>query len=289
MRKSFFAMLALLTCAAGIGAQVPNDNVLHLNFTGADAPIETEHMLLGSRITFSEDGHQMNLTTNGATVTYNLSNVSSMMTFSGTPSVSLHANEDPTDGQEGKYYTTFYSGLEAYTLPEGVKAYTAEVDGEDIVLTRIEGPSTSSGQIILPQGEAVLLYSDELQDGNWTMEVADPSSASPSTFNQFEGVDVATEQEDTNYYMLSYGQKGLGFYKMSDTMMLSANKAFIVQSPSVPVKAMRMIFADDVDGIESISSDSANSPIGIYSVSGVRLNNLQKGINIVNGKKVLVK
>lgn len=290
MKKTLFLGFAALCLSASLMAQEANDNALRINFTGTGNPIETEHSLVGTQITFSDDGRSMNLSTNGARATYSLvDHVSGMMTFSGTPSVSLHANEDPTDGQEGKYYTTFYSGLEAYTLPEGVKAYTAEVDGEDIVLTRIEGPLTSSGQVILPQGEAVLLYSDELQDGNWTMEIADPSSASPSTSNQFEGVDVATEQEAANYYMLSYGQKGLGFYRMSDTMMLSANKAFIVQSPSAPAKAMRMVFADDVDGIESISSDSANPPIGIYSVSGVRLNNLQKGINIVNGKKIVVK
>lgn len=255
MRKSFFAMLALLTCAAGIRAQVPNDNVLHLTFTGAGTPIESEHTLLGSRITFSEDGRQMKLTTNGATVTYNLSNVSGMSHFNGTPTVSLHANEDPTDGQAGKYYTTFYSGLEAYTLPEGVKAYTAKVDGEDIVLTRIEGPLTSSGQIILPQGEAVLLYSDELQDGNFTMEIADPTSATKSTSNQFCGVDVQTTQEDYgtyNYYMLSYGQNNLAFYKMNSSMMLSANKAFIAQSPSTLAKAMRMVFADEETGIEDL-------------------------------------
>lgn len=276
-------MLALLTCAAGIRAQVPNDNVLHLTFTGAGTPIESEHTLLGSRITFSEDGRQMKLTTNGATVTYNLSNVSGMSHFNGTPTISLHANEDPDHA--GNFYTTFYSGLEAYTLPEGVKAYTAEVAGESVNLSPIDGN-------VLPQGEAVLLYSDELQDGNWTMEVADPSAASASTANQFCGVDVQTAQEDYgtyNYYMLSYGQKGLGFYRMSDTMMLSANKAFIVQSPSVPAQAMCMVFDDG--NITSIASPHGDTGEGaaIYNLSGIRLNQLQKGINIVNGKKIIVK
>lgn len=291
MKKTLFLGFAALCLSASLMAQEANDNALRINFTGTGNPIETEHSLVGTQITFSDDGRSMNLSTNGATATYSLvDHVSGMMTFSGTPSVSLHANEDPTDGQEGKYYTTFYSGLEAYTLPEGVKAYTAEVDGEDIVLTRIEGPLTSSGQVILPQGEAVLLYSNELQDGNWTMEIADPSSASPSTSNQFEGVDVATEQEAANYYMLSYGQNQLGFYKMGDSMMLSANKAFIVQSPGAPARALRMIFAEEEEmSIESIGDDSESSPSEIYSLSGVRQTKLQQGINIVNGKKIVVK
>ena len=291
MKKTLFLGFAALCLSASLMAQEANDNALRINFTGTGNPIETEHSLVGTQITFSDDGRSMNLSTNGATATYSLvDHVSGMMTFSGTPSVSLHANEDPTDGQEGKYYTTFYSGLEAYTLPEGVKAYTAEVDGEDIVLTRIEGPLTSSGQVILPQGEAVLLYSNELQDGNWTMEIADPSVAPKSSSNQFKGVDVATEQEAANYYMLSYGQYNLGFYKMGDTMMLSANKAFIVQSPGAPARALRMIFAEEEEmSIESIGDDSESSPSEIYSLSGVRQTKLQQGINIVNGKKIVVK
>lgn len=291
MKKTLFLGFAALCLSASLMAQEANDNALRINFTGTGNPIETEHSLVGTQITFSDDGRSMNLSTNGATATYSLvDRVSGMMTFSGTPSVPLHANEDPTDGQEGKYYTTFYSGLEAYTLPEGVKAYTAEVDDEDIVLTRIEGPLTSSGQVILPQGEAVLLYSNELQDGNWTMEIADPSVAPKSTSNQFKGVDVATEQEAANYYMLSYGQYNLGFYKMGDSMMLSANKAFIVQSHSAPARALRMIFAEEEEmSIESIGDDSESSPSEIYSLSGVRQTKLQQGINIVNGKKIVVK
>lgn len=81
----------------------------------------------------------------------------------------------------------------------------------------------------------------------------------------------------------------LFFYKMNSSTLLAANKAFIVQSTAAPAKAMRMVFADDVDGIERISNDSANSPTGIYTVGGIHLNKLQKGINIVNGKKVIVK
>lgn len=259
-------------------------------FEGDGMPIETQHYLEDLKMAFSEDGEEMTVRVNGAFVTYNLNNVGELVHFRGTPRVSLHANEDPTDGQEGNFYTSFYSGLEAYALPEGVKAYTAEVDGEDIVLTRIEGPLTSSGQVILPQGEAVLLYSNTLTNGNWTMTVADPSSASPSNTNQFCGVDVATEQEAANYYMLSYGQFNLGFYKMNSSMMLSANKAFIAQSPSAPARALRMVFAEDEEmSIESIGDDSESSPSEIYSLSGVRQTKLQQGINIVNGKKIVVK
>lgn len=54
-----------------------------------------------AHITFSDDGEQMSFTVNGATVTYNLDNVSGMSHFNGTPSVSLHANQDP-DANSGR-------------------------------------------------------------------------------------------------------------------------------------------------------------------------------------------
>ena len=42
-------------------------------------------------------------------------------------------------------------------------------------------------------------------------------------------------------------------------------------------------------GIESIDAIEAVTPVGIYNLAGQRINTLQKGINIVNGKKVFVK
>lgn len=282
MKKTLFLGFAALCLSASLMAQEANDNALRIYFMGTGCPIEWEHSLVGTQITFSDDGRSMNLSTNGATATYSIvDHVDGMMTFSGTPSVSLHANEDPEE--EGKYYTTFYSGLEAYILPEGVKAYTAEVNENTVLLTPIEGE-------ILPQGEAVLLYTTE--GSEITMEVADGTGVDKSENNKFSGVDVETEQY-CPYYMLSYGQDGLGFYRMDEGMMLSANKAFLpATAPAMAnVRAFSMVFEDEETGIKNINDDDTlrYDNDNIYSVSGIRLNKFQKGINIVNGKKIIVK
>ncbi|MBP5630089.1 MAG: hypothetical protein J6W97_00855, partial [Bacteroidaceae bacterium] len=44
---------------------------------------------------------------------------------------------------------------------------------------------------------------------------------------------------------------------------------------------------DEVTGINDLNADDSNSPI--YNLSGQRLSKMQKGINIRNGKKILVK
>lgn len=283
MKKIIFSLLATFGCSVGIMAQT-DDNALRINFKGTGNPVETEHLLEGIHITFSEDGEDMNLCVNGAEVTYDLNNVSGMSHFNGTPQVALHANQDP-DVNTPSFYTTFYSGLEAYTLPSGVKAYTAEIEEQDdetvVKLTAIEDD-------VLPQGMAVLLYSTEGSD--FTMKVT--SNENVNNNNIFDGVDMETSQNGVTHYMLSYGQNRLGFYKMNPDALLSANKAFIPVAVPTQAKAMRMLFVDDeANGINLVNDDdpSASSGTDIYSVSGIRQQKLQKGINIVGGKKIVVK
>jgi hypothetical protein len=57
-----------------------------------------------------------------------------------------------------------------------------------------------------------------------------------------------------------------------------------MQPGSYPVLA-----AFDPDGIKGVVADKSGQAISIYNLAGQRLEKLQKGINIVNGKKVLVK
>ena len=269
---SFGALLMALTAPAQ-----GDPTALHLSFTGTGTPTEREHYLEDVYITFSDAGDALWFVVNGAGVYYPLEMMGSMTFFSGTPQVQFHANEDPDE--MGSYYTTFYSGLNAYTLPSGVKAYTAEVSegyyDATVVLTPIEGG-------IIPQGEAVLLYS--WLGSDITMSVSD-EEGNKSVINRFMGVDVATDQDASTNYMLSYGQNGLGFYEMPQSMLLSANKAFLPWSAGM-ADGLRMVWGDDgASGMEAV--DAGDGDAAVYSLSGVRLGALQKGINIVNGKKII--
>ena len=80
---------------------------------------------------------------------------------------------------------------------------------------------------------------------------------------------------------------------MNPTMKLSANKAFLpATDPAMAnIRAFRMVFEDEETGIENINDDDTlrHDNDNIYSVSGIRMNKVQKGINIVNGKKVVIK
>ena len=45
----------------------------------------------------------------------------------------------------------------------------------------------------------------------------------------------------------------------------------------------------DATGIETVQRSTFNVQPAIYNLQGVRLSGLQKGLNIVNGKKVVIK
>lgn len=213
MRKYFLTMLVLLTYAAGIGAQAPNDNMLRLAFSGTGTPVETEHSLLGTRITFSEDGRQMNFTTNEATVVYDMGLVSGMSHHNGTPAITLSTTRNPQ--HDGEYLTTFHSGLEAYTIPDGVTAYTAEVNSDQtaVILTAVEGD-------VLPQGEAVLLYTDNAAP--ITMNTV-ASSAATSSANQLRGTDVR-DLTPANCMALN---STAGAFQLYTGQYFPANKAYL--------------------------------------------------------------
>ena len=68
--------------------------------------------------------------------------------------------------------------------------------------------------------------------------------------------------------------------------VVPANKAYL-PAMGGGVKALLLSFDDDPDSINTIQMNDEESGNAIYNLAGQRLNKMQKGINIVNGKKVL--
>ena len=78
------------------------------------------------------------------------------------------------------------------------------------------------------------------------------------------------------------------FYQVNSTVALKAFRGYLAVGGGGEVKELNyFIEDDDADGIDMVNGEGfmVNGPI--YNLSGQRINKLQKGINIVNGKKVL--
>ena len=256
-------------------------NGLTFGFIGTGNPIETQHRLEGLKMTYSEDGEDMTVTINGADVTYPLSQVSGLTYFRGTPTVSLTPHENPAD--PGYYYTTFYSGLETYAIPEDVKAFTAELtfEGDALIVTQI-----TNG--VLPQDEGVLLESTSADA--ITLEATDPASGNKAANNSFEGADVQIAHPAGSIYVISAANSVMAFYKYTGSV-IPANKAYI-HIPSGQQAPARIIWnahgSSTGGGITTDLNNTASAePVEKFIQNGTLY--IRKGAHVYNVQGVLVR
>lgn len=87
-----------------------------------------------------------------------------------------------------------------------------------------------------------------------------------------------------------YGLSGSTFKKSASNGTVKANKAFIPASElPTDAKSFVFVFENEATGVRTIETVSAEDAKAIFNIAGQRLQNMQKGINIVGGKKILVK
>lgn len=171
------------------------------------------------------------------------------------------------------YYATFCAPF-SYTVSDGTKAYTLELEqsGGWLVPTEIEGEVTAGTPVLLKGSSATA-----------TLTIGSGYAESPLTTTALTGTYLPKNIEgSTDYVLGKYGDK-VGFYHWSSSN-LAANRAYL----AVPSNArgFALMFDDEATGIVAPIGETEEGTV-IYNLSGQRLNKVQKGINIVNGKKVL--
>ncbi|MBQ4387642.1 MAG: hypothetical protein II822_08580, partial [Prevotella sp.] len=79
---------------------------------------------------------------------------------------------------------------------------------------------------------------------------------------------------------------GVGFYKLSSTGTIGANKAYLTYGASLT----RSFFGfDETTGIEMPTAEVIDADAVVYDLQGRRVAQPTKGLYIVNGKKVIIK
>jgi hypothetical protein len=161
-------------------------------------------------------------------------------------------------------YATMYDTTSGYELNGDAKAYVATLNNTWLDLTEVEG---------VPVATPVVLK------GTYYNKVA-ANLPAISVPNDLKGTDTDIEADGTMYVLAKLDGKA-GFYKAEGT--IAAGKAYY-QSTS-GVKAF-YFEGGDATGISDVNVN-LNEDNAIYNIAGQRLQKMQKGINIVNGKKVL--
>ncbi len=168
------------------------------------------------------------------------------------------------------------------TIDEGESkdavAYTAQLDGSNkwLVLNKLDGTIPTKTAVVLKGAPKTYVY-------NIVAE------ASPITDNVLKG--TLEPIEATGKYVLAKpAGEEVGFY-LANTGNIAACKAYLEINSEI--KGFVFKFDDDATGIDDISdynnAKNLNESKAIYNLAGQRLNKMQKGINIVNGKKIMVK
>ena len=161
-------------------------------------------------------------------------------------------------------YATMYDTTSGYELNGDAKAYVATLNKTWLDLTEVEG---------VPVATPVVLK------GTYYNKVA-ANLPAISVPNDLKGTDTDIKADGTMYVLAKLDGKA-GFYKAEGT--IAAGKAYY-QSTS---GAKAFYFeGGDATGISDVNVN-LNEDNAIYNITGQRLQKMQKGINIVNGKKVL--
>lgn len=176
-----------------------------------------------------------------------------------------------------------YSSPFPVKLPEGVDAYIAKQEGENIVLQKITGA--------LPANTGVILSSENAAEYIPTARTTETETeATEIADNKLVATTGSAVANDVNAYILSKNENKAVFKKLSATNRTIAQyKAYLKLDAGTQPANLSLAFAgSNLTGIQNVTETSAKSKTA-YDLAGRKVGKLQKGIYIVNGKKVIVK
>lgn len=182
-------------------------------------------------------------------------------------------------------YATLYYSDRALVVPENVAAYTYKVTNGKLD----ESYLYNAGETI-PAATGVVL---KAAPGEYTF-AASQNAGDVDTDNLLKGSDEAAQTTGgAVYYKLSLNKAGdansVGFYYgAADGAAFTngAHKAYLALPTASGVRAF-LFNGNTTTGIQNATSNNATTQV--YDLQGRRVQSAQKGLYIINGKKVLVK
>lgn len=167
-------------------------------------------------------------------------------------------------------YTTFVAPYDIDEMPEGVEAYACQMQADYVHLEPVNA---------IPAGEAVVLKNT----GTYRFCPAE-SAVSMEAENDLLPSDGSVVGGDNIYVLAKPESAEVGFYRTNSSLNIPSGKGYLQVSNAV--KAFYGFESNDATGLTELNA-TLNSDEVIYNLAGQRLSKQQKGINIVNGKKVL--
>ena len=181
----------------------------------------------------------------------------------------------------GTGYRTFASKYPTeWSSVSGVTAYTASVSGSTVSFKKVNGA--------VPAGVGLLLKADDATVTDaYTVPI--PTATPADVENALIGVTKETEV-DGGIFVLMDDDKGVGFYKTTaEKFTVGANTAYLPADVVAGARTFIGFDGGETTAIEGVSAAGQKLNGEVYNLQGLRVEKAQKGLYIVNGKKMLVK
>lgn len=171
-----------------------------------------------------------------------------------------------------------FSSTQAYTLPEGLTAYTATCDGSKVTLNKVEDGIVAANQGVVLEGTPNATY---------TLNATDAEGTTDWTKNELKNTAAATYTtgaDETDVYVLICNSSNKGqFARLNAKQTIPVGKAYLKVVGS-NAKSLSVGFGDDTTGINTIEA-AQGTQNACYNLNGQRISKPAKGLYIMNGKK----
>ena len=189
-------------------------------------------------------------------------------------------------------YATFNCPVDVQ-VPDDVDAYVCRRNGTQLTLFKIENITTKDDDDndvpTIPANTPVLLYnSNYTKNPTVQFKTTTLDEEVEVEGNGFYGtVGAKAYDESYSWYSLQKSGDNMGFFKKSSGT-LNGFKAWVRVSDT-SARQLTIVFDGESDPtgiVEALGLEDEN--VEIFDLNGRKLSSYQKGINIVNGKKVMV-
>ena len=188
-------------------------------------------------------------------------------------------------------YITYYKDEALYVEDEEAKLYT---------ITTVSGTTATANELTIAPANTPILVQNNGSETKTILLIptTEETDASINVYDGFKGTLEAKTTTNTDTYgpwNMAEGKKyyafnGLQFVWVKDALDIAANKAWLeVTATAIAAPQIRLVF-NSATGIERVDREQSTVD-SWYSLDGRRLPGKpsQKGIYIVNGKKVVIK
>lgn len=174
-------------------------------------------------------------------------------------------------------FATFAASYPVDYSANGMVAYAVKYADGTLTYNKIDG--------VVPANTAVLLKGEAKE---YTLTAAGGAATNVDT-----DLKVANGEKkgDGNIYCLANKASGVGFYQVSSSVTIPANKAYLeIATPTTtPAKYYSIGIGGNTTGIQAIQQNGVKADGIMYSLSGQKVGANYKGIVICNGKKMIKK